>query len=150
MKLVILAVGKPKDKNIALLSDMYIERIIPKGLAGVEFVDAAKDGSIEKEGISILKRLRERDTVILLDEHGIMYDSIQFSGFISERLRITEGRLVFVIGGAFGLSDDVKRRADEIISLSKMTMPHELCLLFLSEQLYRAFSIIAGTEYHHE
>jgi len=149
MKIVILAVGKPKDKNIALLSGMYIERIVPKGLVAVEFVDAAKDGDIEKEGASILKRLRERDTIVLLDEHGKMYDSVEFSSFISEELGITGGRLVFVIGGAFGLSGDVRRRADAIISISKMTIPHELCLLFLSEQLYRAFSIIAGTDYHH-
>lgn len=149
MKLVVLAVGKPKDKNIALLSETYIERIIPKGLVGVEFVNAAKDGSIEKEGASILKRLRERDIVILLDEYGIMYDSIRFSDFISSSLATAGGRLVFVIGGAFGVSDDVKQRSNVIMSLSKMTMPHELCLLFLSEQLYRAFSIIAGTEYHH-
>ena len=149
MKILVLAVGKPKDKSIALLSGMYIERIIPKGLVGVEFADSAKDGDIEKEGASILKRLRERDTVILLDEHGRMYNSVEFSGFISESLAVTEGRLVFVIGGAFGLSDNVKQISKGIISLSKMTMPHELCLLFLSEQLYRAFSIIAGTDYHH-
>jgi 23S rRNA (pseudouridine1915-N3)-methyltransferase len=149
MKLVILALGKPKDKNIALLTRMYIERIIPKGCVEVEFVDSAKDGNIEKEGASILKKLRERDTIILLDEHGKTYDSIGFSDFISKSISVTEGRLVFIIGGAFGLSQDVRKRAGETISLSKMTMPHELCLLFLSEQLYRAFSIIAGTDYHH-
>ena len=149
MKIIILAVGKPKDKNIALLSGMYIERIVPKGICSVEFVDAAKDGNIEKEGAYLLKKLRERDSIILLDERGMMYDSLTFSGFISEKLLVAEGRLVFVIGGAFGLSNDVKRRADAVLSLSKMTMPHELCLLFLSEQLYRAFSIIAGSDYHH-
>ena len=150
MKLLILATGRPKDKNIALLSGTYIERIVPKGLIGVEFAPAAKDGDIEKEGASILKRLRERDMVILLDERGKMYDSVEFSGFISGSLAAAGGRLVFIIGGAFGVSDEVKRRADAIISLSRMTMPHELCLLFLSEQLYRAFSIIAGVDYHHE
>ena len=149
MKLVVLSVGKPKDKNVEQLAGMFIGRIIPKGLVELEFVESARDGNIEKEGTSILKRLRERDTVILLDEHGKMYDSIEFSGYISKLLSITEGRLVFVIGGAYGLSRDVRKRAEEIISLSKMTFPHELCLLFLSEQLYRAFSIIAGTDYHH-
>jgi len=149
MKLVILAVGRPKDKNIALLVSMYIERIVPRGLVGVEFVEPAKDGDIEKEGISILKRLRERDTVVLLDERGKMYDSVGFADYISKSLGVSEGRLVFVIGGAFGLSLSVKERAENIISLSKMTMPHEMCLLFLSEQLYRAFSIIWGTDYHH-
>jgi 23S rRNA (pseudouridine1915-N3)-methyltransferase len=116
----------------------------------MEFVESAKDGNIEKEGASILKRLRERDTVVLLDEHGKMYDSVGFSDYISKLLCEIEGRLVFVIGGAFGLSQEVRKRAGEIISLSKMTMPHELCLLLLSEQLYRAFSIIAGTDYHHK
>jgi 23S rRNA (pseudouridine1915-N3)-methyltransferase len=149
MKLLILAVGRPKDKNISLLSDMYIGRSVPKGLAEVEFATAAKDGDSEKEGASVLKKLRERDTVVLLDEHGTMYDSAGFSRFISESLAEAGGRLVFVIGGAFGLSEEVKRRADAVLSLSKMTMPHELCLLFLSEQLYRAFSIIAGSDYHH-
>ena len=149
MKLVIIVVGRPKDKNIALLSDMYIGRIVPKGLAAVEFAPAAKDGDIEKEGASLLKKLRERDTVVLLDERGTMYGSAGFSRFISDSLAEAGGRLVFVIGGAFGLSEEVKRRADAVLSLSKMTMPHELCLLFLSEQLYRAFSIIAGSDYHH-
>jgi len=149
MKIVVLPVGKPKDKNIAQLAEMFIGRIIPKGLVEVEFVESARDGNIEKEGASILKRLRERDTVITLDEHGKMYDSVGFSDYISKSLSVIEGRLVFIIGGAFGLSHDVRKRADEIISLSKMTFPHELCLLFLSEQLYRAFSIIAGNEYHH-
>ena len=149
MKLVILGVGRPKDKNIALLSGAYIERIVPKGVVGAEFVNAAKDGNIEKEGASILKRLRERDIIILLDERGKMYNSVEFSGYISESLSAAGGRLVFIIGGAFGLSDDVKRRAAQAVSLSKMTMPHELCLLFLSEQLYRAFSIISGNDYHH-
>jgi 23S rRNA (pseudouridine1915-N3)-methyltransferase len=148
MKLVVLAVGKPKDKDIARQSGVYIERI-PKGSVEMEFVGSAKDGDIEREGVSILKRLRERDTVILLDEHGKMYDSVEFSDYISKLLSKCEGRLVFIIGGAFGLSQDVKKRADGMVSLSKMTMPHELCLLFLSEQLYRAFSIIAGTDYHH-
>ena len=148
LKLIVLAVGRPKDKNIALLSENYIERIVPKGLAAVEYVNAAKDGDVDKEGTSILKRLRERDTVFLLDEHGIMYDSINFSGLLSNSIATAGGRLVFVVGGAFGLSNSVKRRADVTMSLSKMTMPHELCLLFLSEQLYRAFSIIAGTDYH--
>ena len=149
MKLVVLAVGKPKDKNIALLAEMFLERIIPKGLVEMEFVDSAKDGNIEKEGASIQKRLRDRDIVILLDEHGKMYDSVEFSGFISDLLSKSFGRIVFVIGGAYGLSKDVKKRAEGMVSLSKMTMPHELCLLFLSEQLYRAFSIIAGSDYHH-
>ena len=148
MKLVVLATGKPKDKYIEHCSRMFVERI-PKGLVEIEYAAAAKDGNIEKEGVSILKRLRERDTVILLDEHGKMYDSVEFSGYISKSLGIIEGRLVFVIGGAYGLSQDVKKRADGTLSLSKMTMPHELCLLFLSEQLYRAFSIIEGTDYHH-
>jgi 23S rRNA (pseudouridine1915-N3)-methyltransferase len=128
---------------------MFIERIVPKGLVEVGFVESAKDGNIEKEGISILKKLRERDTIILLDERGKMYDSVEFSSFISRELGIVGGRLVFVIGGAFGLSQNVKERAQAVVSLSKMTMPHELCLLFLSEQLYRAFSIIAGNDYHH-
>jgi len=149
MKLVLLAVGKPKDKYIAQSVNMYIERIIPRGFVGVEFVESAKDGDIEKEGASILKKLRERDTIILLDEHGKMYDSVEFSDYISKSLNVAEGRLIFIIGGAFGISENVKERAERIISLSKMTMPHELCLLFLSEQLYRAFSIIMGTGYHH-
>jgi len=148
MKIVVLATGRPKDKNVAICAGMFIERI-PKGFVEMEFAAPAKDGNIEKEGVLILKRLRKRDTVILLDEHGKMYDSVEFSDYISESLGTVEGRLVFVIGGAYGVSQDVKKRADGIISLSKMTMPHELCLLFLSEQLYRAFSIIAGTDYHH-
>ena len=153
MKLRILTVGRPRDKRIASLADEYIARIRPAGLVGVEHVpDSASRSpaeSMEREGQELLKRLSSRDRVMLLREDGAEYDSRGFAALLSSELERAAGRLTLVIGGPWGTSDAVKERADVGLALSKMTFTHEMCFLFLAEQLYRAFSIIHGTGYHH-
>lgn len=102
-----------------------------------------------KEGAAILKALGTRDTVVALSELGKYFDSRGFSAFLEKRLSSSPGRVVFVLGGAFGLGNEVLERADFTVSLSKMTMPHEMARLVVTEQLYRAFTIIKGEPYSH-
>ena len=152
MKIVVLAVGRPREKRLASLADEYLARIRPAGLVGVERVpDAAARPAeaVEREGQELLKRIRPRDCVVLLREDGTERTSRELASFLSERMETTAGRVVLVVGGPWGTSRELGDRADASLSLSRMTFTHEMCFLFLAEQLYRAFSILAGTGYHH-
>lgn len=103
----------------------------------------------QKEGEMILKSLRPDDRVILLDEHGDTFSSVQWARNI-EGLMQSGRNIVYVVGGAFGFSEDVYARADGMISLSRMTFSHQMVRVIFAEQLYRAFTIINGEPYHHE
>ena len=101
------------------------------------------------EGESILKFLQPSDTVILLDEHGKEFRSIEFAQWLQKQQN-TVRRLVFVIGGPYGFSPAVYQRANGKVSLSKMTFSHQMVRMVFTEQLYRACTIIKGEPYHHE
>ena len=102
-----------------------------------------------RECEKIQKSLMPQDLVIALDEHGTEQTSVEFAKFLEgQRLRGDVKRIVFVIGGATGFSEEFLRAAHQRLALSKMTLPHQLCRLFFVEQLYRAFSIVAGESYH--
>lgn len=103
-----------------------------------------------REGELILKALKPSDEVILLDEHGREYRSVEFAAELEKKLSRGGGDIVYVIGGAYGFSDDVYARADGKLSLSKMTYSHQLVRTIFAEQLYRAFTIMKGEPYHHE
>ena len=103
-----------------------------------------------KEGKLILKSIAPKDQVILLDKEGKSFSSIDFSNYLNQKLLYSSNRLVFVIGGAFGFSEEVYKRADSKLSLSKMTFSHQMIRLIFKEQLYRAFTILKGEKYHHE
>lgn len=102
-----------------------------------------------REGELILQKLRPSDHVVLLDEHGKEFRSLEFASDIQKKLN-TGKDIVYVIGGAYGFSDDVYARSDSKISLSKMTFSHQMVRTIFAEQLYRAFTIIKGESYHHE
>ena len=110
---------------------------------------AKKDLKI-KEGEFILKNIGPMDQLVLLDEKGKSFSSIDFSNFLNQKLLDSTKRLVFVVGGAFGFSEEIYKRADSKISLSKMTFSHQMIRLIFKEQLYRAFKILKGEKYHHE
>ena len=151
MKFLILTVGKLKDKRTSSLAGEYLARIRP-GLVSVESVldrAGAPEERIEREGREIVQKLRPRDRLVLLSEDGDAYDSEAFAVLLSREMEAALGRIVMVIGGPWGVSEAVKARADLLLSLSPMTFPHELCFLFLAEQLYRALSILQGIKYHH-
>lgn len=155
MKIHIIQIGKTKDKNIAELVSEYIKRTSP--YAKIEFItlneekltsSKTKEKIIELEAEKILKNI-SGDFVVALDETGKQFNSIDFAEIIKKQK--DEGQKInFIIGGAFGLSSAVKAKANLTLSLSKMTFTHEMARLFLMEQVYRAFSIIAGKGYHND
>ena len=101
-----------------------------------------------KEGLQILSKINTSDYVVLLDEKGKQFSSNEFSNFLINRNLSNTKYLVFVVGGAFGFSDEVYQRADYKFSLSKMTFTHQMIRVFFKEQLYRALTIIKGEKYH--
>ena len=104
----------------------------------------------DKEGKMILNKLADKDLLILLDEKGREMDSIKFSAFIQNKMLYSSKKVIFLIGGAFGFSKDIYQRADDKISLSKMTFSHQLIRVCFVEQLYRAFTILKNEKYHNE
>ena len=156
MKTIIIQVGKTVNKHfVAGISD-YVERInhyMPFEVVTIPELRNTKNLSEEQqkqaEGELILKLLQPSDTVVLLDEHGREFRSIEFARWLEQKQQ-TARRLVFVIGGPYGFPQDVLARADERLSLSPMTFSHQLVRVVFLEQLYRAFTIIRGEHYHHE
>ena len=156
MKTCLLLVGKTVNKHfVACISD-YAERIghyMPFELLTIPELKNTKKLSEEQqkqaEGELILRQLQPQDTVVLLDEHGQELRSVELASWL-DRKRNTARRLVFVIGGPYGFSQAVYSRANEQLSLSRLTFSHQMVRLVFTEQLYRACSIIKGEPYHHE
>jgi 23S rRNA (pseudouridine1915-N3)-methyltransferase len=157
MKITLLQTGKTTERNIAELADLYSNRI--KKYAVFETITLpdvkyAKNMPIpeqkSKEGIRILQSVNSDDYVILLDERGKELRTTEFSSVLEKVFFLPKKRIVFIIGGPWGFSEDVYERADMKMSLSKMTFPHQLVRLLFLEQLYRIFTIIKGEPYHHE
>lgn len=106
--------------------------------------------TMEKEADLQMKNISETDFLVLLDEAGKEFRSLDFADFLQQRMNASVKNLVFIIGGPYGFSDRVKKRANAKLSLSKMTFSHQIVRLIFMEQLYRAFSIIRNEPYHHE
>ena len=156
MKVTLIIVGKTTDKHFDAGINDYAGRIkhyLPFEITIIPELKNTKSLSEEqqkeKEGEQILKLLTSSDTVVLLDEHGKEMRSIEYAQWLQKK-QATAKRLVFVIGGPYGFSPAVYSRADEKISLSKMTFSHQMVRLIFTEQLYRACTIIKGEPYHHE
>ena len=156
MKTILIQVGKTTDKHFAAGICDYVERIghyMPFELVTVPELKNTNSLSEEQqktaEGELILKMLQPSDTVVLLDEHGREMRSMEFARWLQKKGN-TARRLVFVIGGPYGFSPAVYSRANEQLSLSKMTFSHQMIRLVFTEQLYRACTIIKGEPYHHE
>lgn len=156
MKTELILVGRTADKLFEAGINDYAERIshyMPFSITTIPELKNTKNLSEEQqktaEGEKILKLLQPSDTLVLLDEHGKELRSIEFSKWLIQRQN-TSRRLVFVIGGPYGFSSAVYERANDKISLSKMTFSHQMVRLIFTEQVYRACTIIKGEPYHHE
>ena len=156
MKTELILVGKTVNKHFNAVINDYVERIghyMPFSITTIPELKNTKNLSEsqqkEREGELILKQIQSTDTVVLLDEHGKEFRSIEFADWIQKKQN-TARRLIFVIGGPYGFSNDVYERANEKISLSKMTFSHQMVRLIFTEQIYRACTIIKGEPYHHE
>ena len=124
----------------------FEEDVIPE----LKKVSALNENQIKKkEGEEILKRIEKSDYLVLLDDKGKEYSSVKFSQNIEKWMLNSIKRVVFVVGGAYGFSEEVYNRSNEKLSLSQLTFSHQMVRLFFKEQLYRAFTIIKGQPYHH-
>lgn len=157
MKLTALFVGKTTDKHIQALIDDYTSRLrhyLPFDIVVIPELRNTKHLSEEQqkqaEGELILRNLQPGDSLVLLDEHGRELRSIELAEWVEKRQHTVSRRLVLAIGGPYGFSADVYARADDKLSLSRLTFSHQMVRLFLVEQLYRAQTIIRGEPYHHE
>ena len=157
MKIVLLTVGKTTAKNIVSGIEMYTERIrhyVPFELVSIPDLKSTAALSADqhkvREGQGIIAALNPGDRVVLLDERGEMLTSRKFAQRIQQRMSAGVKRLVFVVGGPYGFSEEVYARADARLSLSAMTFPHDLVRLLFIEQLYRAMTILKGEKYHHD
>lgn len=157
MKIILSVVGKTSTGYLKNGIDEYVSRLTHYIPFEIVYLNDAKNTrklseSQQKnaEGKSILDFVEKSDYVVLLDEHGKEFTSMQFSTYIEKRSLSGIKRLVFVVGGPYGFSEDVYNRASEKISLSKMTFSHEMIRLIFTEQLYRAMTIINHEPYHHE
>lgn len=146
MKILIISPGKTHDATIEEGIAEYSKRLPKKFDLEWAF---PKPESIEVEGAAIQKLLKEGDYIVLLDERGKDIDTPGFAKLLDMQLQSGVKRLVFIIGGAFGVSDEVKQRANVTMKLSSLVFPHMLVRLILTEQLYRASSILDGGKYHH-
>jgi 23S rRNA (pseudouridine1915-N3)-methyltransferase len=157
MRVALLQTGKTTDRNLSPSIDDYASRIRKYTVFDILTVPDLKNTKNmppseqkEKEGKKILQMLGKDDFVILLDEHGKELRTKEFSELLQKSMMTARKRIVFVIGGPWGFSEEVYSRCDMKFSLSKMTFPHQLVRLLFLEQLYRAFTIIKGEPYHHE
>lgn len=157
MKITLLTVGRTDRDWVRQGLDVYTSRLkhyVPFVIAEIpelKNVSALSRDQIKtKEGELILQNIRPADDVILLDERGREYSSLEFAKVLQDKISYTGKDIVFVIGGAYGFSDEVYRRADSRISLSRMTFSHQMVRAIFAEQIYRAFTIMRGEPYHHE
>lgn len=157
MKIACWMIGKTAfsyiDEGVAIY-EKRLKRYIPLAMEILPDIKHAKNLNPEelkkKEGQLILKKLKQDDLLVLLDENGKMYSSIAFSKFIEAQLQSSKKRIIFQIGGAYGFSEAVYQRANFKISLSKMTFSHQMIRLFFVEQFYRALTILKGEPYHNQ
>lgn len=156
MTIQLIVVGKTDHKQLNDLIGVYIKRLgfyIKFSIHAIPDLKNSKNLSEieqkQKEGELILKRLNPTDVLILLDENGKQYDSVGFSSYLQKHMNSGIKQLVFVIGGPYGFSQDIYKKANGKISLSKMTFSHQMIRLFFIEQLYRGFTILKNEPYHH-
>ena len=157
MKVKLIVIGKTKSKFLLDGENEYQKRLNHYcKFSELIIPDIKNTGKLskkelkEKEGNLILQSIKNNDYVILLDDKGLALSSTGFAEFLNKKMVSSTNELVFIVGGAFGFSESVYKRAKTKLSLSKMTFSHQMVRMIFKEQLYRAFTILKGEKYHHE
>ena len=153
MNFKIIYISSEKNSNIELLVNNYIKKI--KHLADIDLFKIHNKNKTKKnkfninyESNLIINQLSKNDINILLDEKGDVYETIKFSKFIQEKFLYSSKKIVFIIGGAYGFNEELKRTVQKKISLSKFTFTHDMARVILIEQIYRALTVIKNIPYH--
>ncbi|MBR0182103.1 MAG: 23S rRNA (pseudouridine(1915)-N(3))-methyltransferase RlmH [Bacteroidaceae bacterium] len=157
MKITLLVVGKTTDKHIQALTQEYLQRLSHYLPVDIEVIPElrqtkalSQEDQKQREAKLILQHIKPGDHVALLDEHGDEPRSIQFAQLLQKRMASGVKRLLFIVGGPYGFAPEIYARADEKISLSRLTFSHQMVRLFFVEQVYRAMTILNNEPYHHE
>ena len=157
MKITLAVVGKTSTGYLKQGVDEYVKRLSHYVTFEIKYIGDAKntkniteEQQKASEGKQILSILDKSDFVVLLDEHGKEYTSVEYAAYVQKRMLSGVKNVVFVVGGPYGFSPEVYARANDKISFSKMTFSHEMIRLIFTEQLYRAFTILHHEPYHHE
>jgi len=156
MQIILFAIGKTDNKQLQMLIDDYQKRLGHYIKFQFEIIPDIKNAKHlsetqqkDKEGELLLSKFEKSDSVILLDENGKQFSSVVFSNYLQKHMNSGIKRLCFVIGGPYGFSEAIYRRANGKIGLSQMTFSHQMVRLFFIEQLYRGFTILRNEPYHH-
>jgi len=155
MEIKLIVVGKTKSSELVRLINEYVKRINFYKKFKIIVVNSLKskknsEKEIKKiEGENVLKNIKKNELIFLLDENGKSFNSRKFANFLSNKFK-TNKSIVFVVGGAYGFSNEIKQKANEIISLSEMTFSHQIIRLFFTEQVYRALTILNNHPYHND
>ena len=157
MKTILMVVGKTTDKHFAAAIQEYVTRIshyVPFSIEVIPELKGTKNLSEseqkECEAKLIRKAFQAGDYIVLLDEHGKERRSVEFAQWLQKKMSAGPRRLVFVVGGPYGFAPSIHQLAAEEISLSQMTLSHQMIRLLFTEQMYRALTILNGEPYHHE
>lgn len=157
MKLQFYTVGKPHESFVKEGIELFTKRISHYYPIQWTFIPMPKNAGTpgetdlkQREGVSILNQIKKEDYLVLLDEKGKLLTSENLATFIQQRANEAEKNIIFLIGGAYGVSEHVKQRANYTWSLSPLVFPHQLVRLILAEQIYRACSILRNEKYHHQ
>ncbi len=157
MNIELIVIGKTDSKEVQALTELYLKRVnhyCKFSITTIPDLRNTKNLSVKQqrtaEGELLLKQLNDSDYVVLLDERGEQYRSVDFAFWLQKRLNSGVKRLVMIIGGPYGFSEEVYSRSNSKISLSKMTFSHQIVRAIFAEQIYRAFTILSNEPYHHE
>lgn len=157
MNIELIVIGKTDSKEVAALVEMYLKRVnhyCRMALTTLPDVKNTKSLTMKQqralEGEALLRQLTEGDYVVLLDEKGEEFRSVEFAHWLQKRLNSGIRRLVLIIGGPYGFSEEIYARANAKLSLSRMTFSHQIVRAIFAEQIYRAFTILNNEPYHHE
>ncbi|MBK6481854.1 MAG: 23S rRNA (pseudouridine(1915)-N(3))-methyltransferase RlmH [Chitinophagaceae bacterium] len=153
MKIRLITISKEEINGLEIAFREYCNRINHYTSFEVVNLKPGKSGSpeaqLKAEAEIVLKRIVPNDVLILLDEKGKSLSSVEFAAFLSGKINSSAKSILFVIGGAYGFDKTIYERSQQLISVSKMTLPHQLAKVVFAEQLYRAFTIIRNEKYHH-
>ena len=157
MNIKLIAIGKTDNKSLQTLIDEYSKRLSFYIKFDLEIIpdiknvkNLSENQQKEKEGELILAKITPTDQMILLDENGSTFSSMKFADYLQKKMNSGVKTLVFVIGGPYGFSEEVYKKAHGKVSLSEMTFSHQMVRLFFIEQLYRGFTILRNEPYHHQ